>query len=191
MHDCARQAERAAPFDKFAAPEFTFGSPRKRLMRLAYRFAEVLMSAIMIEGLTAIVVFAVILGAYKFGSSHRPSQRSNGQEQLPRQFSPPVPIMLTYCGRDGLISRQPVKIYNAYRKANGQLCLDALCGQRHNPRTFRADRIQTIETTDGEVIDTYRFLIDRLRIPANLCAGSSGQTPSNGFAKPASASHFR
>jgi hypothetical protein len=34
---------------------------------------------------------------------------------------------------------------------------------------FRVDRILSIANLDGEIIDTRRFLIERLAIPPNLC----------------------
>lgn len=119
------------------------------------------------EVLTFLVVFVVFLAAYALGRhSDQPSRwRGNQQLQASGKISP-VEVLLEYQNATGFTTRRKVVILAYVPRSGGRSCLFAICNYGTAPRTFRIDRIVSIATLDGEILDTQQFLTERLGVRA-------------------------
>jgi hypothetical protein len=115
---------------------------------------------------TGVLALAVFCGAYALGSRLLPEGR--GLRRI-RRYLPPVEVTLEYRGESGTKSSRRVAVVRSLRHRDGRLYLLGLCGSRRDPRTFRVDRIISVATADGEIVDTRRFLVEWLSIPPKLC----------------------
>lgn len=115
----------------------------------------------------AVLGLGVFCGAYALGNRLLPEER--GLRRIRRYF-PPVEVTLEYRGESGTKSSRKVAVVRSLHHRDGRLYLLGLCGSRRDPRTFRVDRIISVATADGKIIDVRRFLVDWLSIPPRLCA---------------------
>ena len=118
----------------------------------------------------AVLAVGVFCGVYALGNRLLPEGR--GLRRIRRYF-PPVEVTLDYRAETGARFSRRVFVVRSLRHRDGRLYLLGLCGRRRDPRTFRVDRIVSVATADGEIIDTRRFLVDWLSIPPKLCAGKA------------------
>jgi WYL domain-containing protein len=120
-----------------------------------------------VEVLTFLVVFAVILAAYALGR-HRgwPSPWSTSEQRQAGRDLPPVKVLLEYRNATGFTTRRKIEIVAYMSRPSGRSCLFALCNNGAAPRTFRIDRIVSIATLDGEILDTQQFLAEQLGVTA-------------------------
>jgi predicted DNA-binding transcriptional regulator YafY len=122
-----------------------------------------------IECVVFVAVFAVV--CFAFGPRRRsesPLRFVRGLRQLHR-YTPAVEVVLDYRSASGTKIVRRVHVTQSQYRRDGRLYLIGFCHYRLAPRTFRVDRVLCFATPDGEVIDTRRFLIDRLAIPPDLC----------------------
>ena len=62
-----------------------------------------------------------------------------------------------------------MRITSSFYYPDGRLCLTGFCGPLGiHARTFPVDRIVSIATPYGVVVDTQRFLMENLNIPSHL-----------------------
>jgi hypothetical protein len=109
-----------------------------------------------IEFLTFVVVFAAVIGAYSFGT------RATGKS-LAKPVQP-TDIWLEYRSAYGRATRRRLKIVQTIIASNGRGYVCGDDGSASRFKMFRTDRIISIATPEGEVIDTRRFLSERLGI---------------------------
>ncbi len=109
--------------------------------------------------IVAIAVFLAIAAAYELG-------RSGGGKARERISVPPVEVMLEYRNATGFVTLRKIRILGYVPRSAGRSCLFALCNGGTAPRTFRIDRIISLATLDGEVMDTRRFLTETLGVGA-------------------------
>ena len=117
------------------------------------------MDSVMI--IVAIAVFVAIAAAYELGRSGTEKSRRTNWIGVP-----PVDVMLEYRNATGYVTLRRIRILGYVPHRRGRTCLFALCNGGTAPRNFRIDRIITLTTLDGEIIDTRRFLTERLGIAA-------------------------
>jgi hypothetical protein len=113
------------------------------------------------------VAFAAILGAYALGQ--RNGRLSRGPDSELRRADgnvSPVEVLLEYRNATGFTTQRKIKILEFIPRGGGRSCLFAVGKNGTAPRTFRIDRILSIATLDGEVLDTQQFLTERLGIRA-------------------------
>lgn len=129
-------------------------------------------------------MFAVIIAAYTLGrSSNQSISLSRGLQEI-HQYAPPVLVEIGYRNEAGIKTQRRVAVLKSLRHDDGRLLLLGFLGSRR-PRTFRVDRIVSLATPDGEVLDKRAFLTDWLSIPPKLIApkrykpvyNSSGESP--------------
>lgn len=72
-------------------------------------------------------------------------------------------VAIEYEDAAGKLTRRRITIHRTTHE-NGFFFLNAYCHERHAIRTFRADRVQTFITADGEVIPGAKFLQDQMGI---------------------------
>lgn len=124
---------------------------------------------IVIEGAIFILVFGAVLAAYRLGRSEAPAPHQRSELDLVHEYRPPIIAFLEYRNESGKETITKNRLLKSQRHRDGRLYLFGLCGIYRKPRLFRVDRIISIATTDGEVLDTQRFLTKTLAIPPNLC----------------------
>ena len=112
-----------------------------------------------IELLIFVFVFVAILGGYHLGTSERFGRPAEVKEI--RQAE----TMLEYRNATGFTTLRKVRFLGYAHRRGGRSCLFALCNNGTQPRTFRVDRIVSIATLDGEVLDTRQFLTETLGVP--------------------------
>jgi hypothetical protein len=84
------------------------------------------------------------------------------------QYSPPVDVVIEYRSTSGFTTLRHLRLLRSLHRPKGGLYLFGLCDRARRPRTFRVDRIVSIATPHGEIIDTRDFLTGRLAIPVEL-----------------------
>jgi hypothetical protein len=112
--------------------------------------------------IVAIAVFVAIVAvyaAYELG-------RSGAGKVRERITVPPVEVMLEYRNATGFTSLRRIRILGYLPRRAGRSCLFALCNGGTAPRMFRIDRIISLATLDGQIIETRRFLAETLGVTA-------------------------
>jgi len=134
-----------------------------------------------------VVVFVAVCAAFTLG-------RGSGAAQIFRyatllelhRYDPAIEVLLEYRYESGSKSLRRVHITRCQRRYDGRLYLVCYCHRSNGPRTFRVDRIISFATLDGEVIDRYQFLIDRLSISKEFCANVAEPFTETAAAQPGS-----
>ena len=109
--------------------------------------------------IVAIAVFVAIAAAFELGRSGA----GKGASQI--RISP-VEVMLEYRNATGFVTLRNVRIIGYTTRRAGRASLFALCNGGTAPRNFRIDRIISVATLDGEVMETRRFLTQTLGLAA-------------------------
>jgi hypothetical protein len=115
------------------------------------------------EVLTFVVVFGAILAAYTLGQL-RHSSRRNYQQNQQRRNLPSAELLLEYRNATGFTTLRKIRIVGYQPRPHGRSCVFALCNNGTAPRSFRVDRIISMATLDGEVLDTQNFLAEQLGV---------------------------
>lgn len=111
-----------------------------------------------IEILIFVLVFGGILAAYEFGRRSGEASARKSQLGWTGGNGPVAEIMLEYRNATGFTTLRKAIVLGYVPRSRGRSCLFALCNNGTAPRTFRIDRIVSIATLDGEVLDTQTFL---------------------------------
>lgn len=80
-----------------------------------------------------------------------------------------VNFAIDYIDTEGKVTRRAVTIQSVGSKGIFPM-MEAFCHLRNQTRSFRIDRIQSIITRDGEVIDPARYFLEALNIDLRLFA---------------------
>jgi hypothetical protein len=115
-----------------------------------------------IEILIFVLVFGGILTAYELGRRGSESSARKSQMRSAGGNGAAAEIMLEYRNATGFTTLRKVLVLGYMPRSQGRACIFALCNNGTAPRTFRVDRIISIATLDGEVVDTQKFLEQRL-----------------------------
>jgi len=125
------------------------------------------------------LVFGAICFAYTMGRDEGRPAFWQPQLRLIQRYSPPIEMVLEYCDERGAKTVRRLRVIKTLARRDGRLYLFGACQKSRELRTFRVDRIISVATIHGEVVDTTRFLVERLRIPSELCVASvAAQSPS-------------
>ena len=130
------------------------------------------------EALTFVVVFGVACACITaLWRSYAPAQASKRRRtmELVQQYTPAIDVMLEYRDVHAFKTLRRVRISQALRGWAGHLYLLGFYESATKPRTFRLDRVVSFVSLDGEVLETRRFLNDRLGITD--APGASGCRP--------------
>lgn len=122
-------------------------------------------------------VFAAAMALYVLGRSGSPLLRWYGGLTPIREYRPPVSFHIEYEDEGGRRARRPVAVLRSLVGRNGKLYLHGYCGEKGEPRTFRADSILAVAARDGQVIDTAQFLTGPLMIPPELLGRPRAEFP--------------
>ena len=114
-----------------------------------------------------VLVFGAICAAYALGRGDREIPFWFRSLSRIRRYSPLVEVYIEYRDAQGRKMLPKVSIQQSLSGRSGHLYLFGFCNEK--PRFFRTDRILSIASPDGEIIDTWRFLTERLAIPPELC----------------------
>jgi len=119
------------------------------------------------------IVFLAILLAYTLGKGERRLVLWRPQLRALRHYSPPVEIVLEYRDERGATTLRRLRVLKSLVHPDGRLYLRGACPKSQKVKNFRVDRIVSVATIHGEVIDARRFLIERLRVPSELYVASA------------------
>ena len=125
------------------------------------------MTAIIVPYAVFALVFGAICVAYALGRGNKEIPSWFRNLTRIRRYSPLIEVYIEYRDARGRKMLPKVSIQRSLSGRSGRLYLFGFCNEY--PRTFRVDRILSIANLDGEIIDTRRFLIERLAIPPDLC----------------------
>ncbi|WP_353429282.1 hypothetical protein [Paracoccus denitrificans] len=130
------------------------------------------MADIFISNLTFSSEDAAVSGPHKHAAQNRVAS-----EPLENFF-----CHIDYKDAGGKLTTRPVTLMSLQRRETG-LLISAVCHLRRSLRTFRADRIVTVVTADGEVFDGPRFLQEILGLTLEPSAAPHHRVPSRRKAK--------
>lgn len=144
------------------------------------------MGSTTLELLTFAVVFAAICVGLtaltrKASSPATPTKERRSTLALVQQYSPAIDVMMEYRDVRAFRTLRRVRISQALRNRAGRLYLLGFYEAATKPRTFRLDRVICFASLDGEVLDTRRFVLERLGLPAETSGvGPARRLPSVG-----------
>jgi len=128
------------------------------------------MSANAIEIAVFIAAFITVWGIYELGGGEEHSARSRyAKLHMIDRYSPSIRVLLDLRNDRGAVRQMRVRITGSFYYPDGRLCLSGFCGPLGlHARTLPVDQIVSIATPYGVVVDTQRFLVEKLNIPAHL-----------------------
>lgn len=144
------------------------------------------MGSTTLELLTFAVVFAAVcIGLTTFirkaSSPATPAVKRRSTLVPVQRYSPAIDVMMEYRDVRAFRTLRRVRISQALRNRAGRLYLLGFYEAATKPRTFRLDRVICFASLDGEVLDTRRFVLERLGLPAETSgAGPASRFPSIG-----------
>jgi hypothetical protein len=116
-----------------------------------------------------VLVFGAVVGAYILGHRETPFAKWQRSLRELRRYQPPIDVVIEYQNKAGFRSQRRLAILRSLCGKDGQVYVLGICRNSNKPRTFRTDRISCFATTDGEVLDKQRFLLERLALPTEVC----------------------
>jgi hypothetical protein len=117
-----------------------------------------------IEILVFVLVFGGILAAYEFGRRNGEASARKSQMRWSGGNRTAAEVLLEYRNATGFTTLRKALVLGYMPRGRGRSCLFALCNNGTAPRTFRIDRIISIATLDGEVLDMQKFLEQQLGV---------------------------